>query len=118
MFLDAALGLILGLLFPNMETRWLRDVLRVAFPVAIEVVRKLEDSNVSNETKFRYAAREVAEVLDVAFGALPEWKDLDALRRATIVNGLVELALFIYRVSGGKGGGKVARQAARAARRG
>jgi hypothetical protein len=115
--LDFAIGLILGLLFPNMETRWLREVLRVALPVAVNVVRKLESDTASNEDKFRYAAKEVAEVLEVAFGALSEWREMPTLTRGVIVSGLVELALFIYRVSGGRKGGKLARQAARAARR-
>lgn len=116
MLLDAALSVVLGLLFPKMETRWLREVLRVALPAAVSVVKTLEARDIPNAQKLEGAARQIADVLDVGFGALPEWRDLDDLARARIVNGLVELALFIYRVSDGPGGGKAARQATRAVR--
>lgn len=115
--LDAAIGLILSLVFPRMETRWLRAVIQVALPATIAIVRELEDRNASNDDKFQLAVDKVAEVLEVAFKAVPEWSELSPAARYRIRMGLVELALFIYRVSGGRNGGKTARQAAKALRR-
>lgn len=115
--LDIALSFLLGLIFPNMETRWLRTVLRLALPVAIDVVRDLTDRALPNDEKFDRATTQVAEVLDTAFEGLDEWKELDIAARDRIRAGLVELALFIYRVSDGKGGGRAARRTARRARR-
>lgn len=115
--LNAAIDILLSLLFPRMETRWLRQVLRVAIPAAVAVVRELEDREATNEEKFRIATAKMSIVLDTAFEGVPEWRDLDVETREAIRAGLVELALFIFRVSGGKNGGRAARQAARQLRR-
>lgn len=114
--MNLAIDILLSLLFPRMETRWLRQVLRVAIPAAVAVVRELEDRDASNEDKFHIATAKMSVVLDTAFEGVPEWRDLDVDARERIRAGLVELALFIFRVSGGKNGGRTARQAARALR--
>ena len=96
---------------------WVSVFVGSILPVVFEVVEELEDiDELEGSAKFDLAIKTVADAVDDAFDSIPEWSDLSERQRDRIVQGLVELAVFIQRLTE-KDGKRSARRQVRSAAR-
>jgi hypothetical protein len=110
-FLLSLLEALLGFFFPAAPA-WLLPMLDAALPGTVEIVHALEDrDDLSGPARARLAIEEVGALLDEALDDVPEWRAISEARRDRIIGGLVELALFVERVSSRPGGRASARDA-------
>jgi|TARA_A200000159_G_C7055861_1_gene228215 hypothetical protein len=93
---------VMRLVFPQAPA-WVAQLLSLAVPATIEMVRELNDLKAEGKVKFDMAVSEIADLLDDAFDDLPEWSDLSEEQRDRIVGGLVELAVFLEGLVGKMG---------------
>ena len=111
---------VMRLIFPKAPA-WVAQLLSLAVPATIELVRELNDINAEGKIKFGMAVSEISELLDDAFDDLPEWSSLSEEQRDRIIGGLVELAVFLEGLVGKVGKKETlrsARSSIRALRRG
>ncbi len=85
---------VMRLIFPKAPA-WVAQLLSLAVPATIEMVRELNDIQAEGKIKFGMAVSEISELLDDAFDDLPEWSSLSEEQRDRIIGGLVELAVFL-----------------------
>lgn len=93
---------VMRLVFPKAPA-WVPQLLSLAIPATIEMVRELNDLNAEGKVKFGMAVQEISELLDDAFDDLPEWSSLSEEQRDRIIGGLVELAVFLEGLVGKMG---------------
>lgn len=101
--IDLLIAPLFGFLFPR-SPAWVAQLIAAALPAVIDLVEEMDDLNdrPGNE-RFSFVITEVKELLDDGLDEIPEWSELDEKQRDRILGGLVELCLFIHRVSYGKG---------------
>ena len=85
---------VVRLLFPKAPS-WIAQLISLALPATIEMVRELNDLSIEGNLKFDMAVKEISELLDDAFDDLPEWSNLKEDQRDRIIGGLVELSVFL-----------------------
>ena len=100
--LTALLTTVLTLLVPNAPA-WLPTIIGAALPAAFEIVDELRDSGLKGPQKLQLAVVEIGLELDEAFDTIPEWSELKESQRDAIITGLVELALFIAKLTDKQG---------------
>ena len=93
---------VMRLVFPKAPA-WVPQLLSLAIPATIEMVRELNELNAEGKVKFGMAVQEISELLDDAFDDLPEWSSLSEEQRDRIIGGLVELAVFLEGLVGKMG---------------
>lgn len=97
--LPGLIATLLALIWPGAPA-WVSVFIGSALPVVFEVVDELEEmGDLKGHQKFVVAVEAVGAALDEAFDAIPEWSDLTEIQRDRIVDGLVELALFVQRLT-------------------
>ncbi len=101
---------VFRLLFPKAPA-WVPQLLALAIPSTIEMVRELKELQEEGKVKFGIAVSEISELLDDAFDDLPEWSSLTEEQRDRIIGGLVELAVFLEGLVGKMGKRKTLRSA-------
>ena len=74
------------------------DVLAQLIPAAIEVVRDLRRLAATGAEKQAAAVQVLKEFIDDYLDGLPHWEDLSEERRDRILEGLVELTLWLIEV--------------------
>ena len=116
---NSILSWAIGVLFPK-APKWVGALLTVAIPALVELVEKLQASEVSGSDKFDFVVKEVGAVLDEAFDGIPEWTLYPEEGRDRIIGGLTELAVFVNTVvksHGKKKASKVVTKALKAIRK-
>lgn len=93
---------VMRLLFPKAPA-WIAQLVSLALPATIEMVRELNEIKMEGSLKFNMAVSEISELLDDAFDDLPEWSELSEEQRDRIIGGLVELAVFLEGLVGKMG---------------
>jgi hypothetical protein len=93
---------VMRLIFPKAPA-WVPQLLSLAIPATIEMVRELNELNADGKVKFGMAVSEISTLLDDAFDDLPEWSSLSEEQRDRIIGGLVELAVFLEGLVGKMG---------------
>jgi hypothetical protein len=93
---------VMRLVFPQAPA-WVAQLLSLAVPATIEMVRELNDLKAEGKVKFDMAVTEIADLLDDSFDDLPEWSELSEEQRDRIIGGLVELAVFLEGLVGTMG---------------
>jgi len=93
---------VMRLIFPKAPA-WVAQLLSLAIPSTIEMVRELNELQAEGKVKFGMAVGEISELLDDAFDDLPEWSSLSEEQRDRIIGGLVELAVFLEGLVGKMG---------------
>tara|TARA_R100001594_G_scaffold148306_1_gene203142 strand:- start:957 stop:1331 length:375 start_codon:yes stop_codon:yes gene_type:complete len=93
---------VMRLIFPKAPA-WVAQLLSLAIPSTIEMVRELNELQAEGKVKFGMAVSEISELLDDAFDDLPEWSSLTEEQRDRIIGGLVELAVFLEGLVGKMG---------------
>ena len=93
---------VIRLVFPKAPA-WVAQLISLALPATIEMVRELNEINMEGKLKFDMAVKEISELLDDAFDDLPEWSTLKEDQRDRIIGGLVELAVFLQGLVGKMG---------------
>lgn len=93
---EGAIKLLLRVVVPG-SPAWLASVLVGAAHVLFITIRDLEGKDLTKPQKRAVAAAAVGDLLDGALDEVPRWSHLGEQRRDRIINGLVELSLFIVR---------------------
>lgn len=93
---------VMRLVFPKAPA-WVAQLISLAVPASIEMVRELNDLKAEGKVKFDMAVSEIADLLDDSFDDLPEWSELTEEQRDRIIGGLVELAVFLEGLVGTMG---------------
>jgi len=93
---------VMRLVFPKAPA-WVAQLLALAVPATIEMVRELNDLKAEGDVKFGMAVSEISDLLDDSFDDLPEWSSLSEEQRDRIIGGLVELAVFLEGLVGKMG---------------
>ena len=89
---------------------WVLGLLIDGIPAVFEIVETLQETELKGPDKLELALKETAEALDEALDGVPAWKDLTEDRRDIIVEGLVELIVFIAIDAGGADSPRKARK--------
>ena len=99
--LESIVGFILSRLFKKAPAV-VATILLELFEAIVDFVEDLGDYNGMNGAeKMAYLVGKVRVFADEALDEVPRWKELPEDRRDAIIEGLAELALFIYRVTDG-----------------
>ena len=93
---------VMRLIFPKAPA-WVAQLLSLAIPSTIEMVRELNELQAEGKVKLGMAVGEISELLDDAFDDLPEWSSLSEEQRDRMIGGLVELAVFLEGLVGKMG---------------
>lgn len=88
---------VLKLLLPGAKP-WVRKFLALLLPALIEVIGDFLDGD-DEDVSFPEAVATAHDILDEALDVVPEWRDVDEARRDAILDGVVELALFLSDVA-------------------
>lgn len=99
MLFSQILTSVVRLIFPKAPS-WIAQLISLALPATIEMVRELNDLKLDGKLKFDMAVREISDLLDDAFDDLPEWSSLEEDQRDRIIGGMVELAVFLQGLVG------------------
>tara|TARA_R100000655_G_scaffold33875_2_gene66498 strand:- start:460 stop:816 length:357 start_codon:yes stop_codon:yes gene_type:complete len=115
--LEIVVGSLFSLVFPR-APGWIARLISSALPAVIDLVEELDDAkDRPGPERFAFVVEETKEMLDASLDDVPEWGELKERQRDRILGGLVELCLFIHRVSHRKRGRKDIRKALRKIRR-
>ncbi len=116
--LEVIVGSLFSLLFPR-APKWVGLVISACLPAIVELVEELDDlKDRKGPERFTFVVKEVGQLLDSALDDIPEWSTIPEKNRDRMIGGLVEVSLFIHRVSGRKKGRKDVRRALRKLRQG
>ena len=102
MLFSQILTSVIRLIFPKAPS-WVAQLLSLALPATIEMVRELNELKMDGTLKFDMAVKEISDLLDDAFDDLPEWSSLTEEQRDRIIGGLVELSVFLEGLVGKMG---------------
>ncbi len=109
---------VLSLLFPRAPA-WVARLIAAALPATADLVAELDTAkDRPGPERFAFVVSEVKSMLDEGLDEIPEWSKLEEDQRDRILGGLVELCLFIHRVSDTKRKRRDVRRALRKIKRG
>ncbi len=92
--LQTLLPIIIRAVAPKAPS-WILALLADGIPAIFDIVETLQETDLGGHAKFELATREVAEAFDEALDGVPAWSKISERRRDTIIQGLVELVVFI-----------------------
>ena len=96
--MDFMLTMLMRIVFPS-APEWLKDVLVATVKLVTEGVHEMRTaSELKGAEKRELVARQVLLRLDEDFDGVPEWKLLDEDKKDRILEGVVELVLFLLMV--------------------
>ena len=98
--LQLLIPLIVGVLAPKAPA-WVLGLLSDGIPAIFEIVETLQETDLVGAEKLELATRETGDALDEALDSIPAWSAIDEDRRDIIIEGLVELVVFIAIDAGG-----------------
>jgi hypothetical protein len=99
---------ILRLAFPKLPT-WSVSLLLAIFTEALAIVREVEAANgfgkkskLSGAEKFELVSDNIEAFLVGRTAGIPGWSEINPARRAKLIGGLIELAVFIVDIADGE----------------
>ena len=93
---------ILGLAFPKLP-RWAISLIISLFNYTMDAVREVEDAGeLTGAEKFKLVSDNVEQFLSRETREVPGWSRINRRRRAKLVGGVIELAVFLVDISDGK----------------